>query len=193
MDKQTLINRLATTLTKTKVPDLATLGEDTIPVVLLHEVCFYEKNESIAFRAAWVLEYIAIQYPESFMPAFHNFIDHLHDQRNSSCQRHFTKILMQITHPRTSMPFQGVYKGIDRARLVEIVFEWLIDPDTPVAVQVNCMDILFNMSKEFSWIRDELKNQVEFFMRDGSAAMQSRGKKILDKLKKSKPEVDPNG
>ncbi len=193
MDKQTLINRLPI-VAKIKVPALVTLGDDkAIPAALLHEVCFHTANESIAFYAAYVLEHIAFRYPERFIPVFNTFISRLPEQKNLSCQRHFTKILMAITHPKAPEIYQEAYSRVDRERLVETVFGWLIDPRTPVAVQANCMDILLYMSREFGWIREELKHQIEFLMRDGSAALQSRGKKVLEKLNRLKPEVDPEG
>lgn len=75
-------------------------------------------------------------------------------------------------------------QGYDMEPVVEKTFEWLICPRTPVAVRVNCMDILFNLKQEFPWIEEELKAQVTFFLHDGSAAMQSRGKAVLRKLKR---------
>ena len=45
------------------------------------------------------------------------------------------------------------------------------------------MDILFHFCKEESWIKDELRFQVQFLLKDASAALQSRGKRILKKLK----------
>ena len=59
------------------------------------------------------------------------------------------------------------------------MFEWLINLATPVAVRVNCLDILLNLRNEFPWIKEELQAQIEFYLRDGSPAMQSRGRKIL--------------
>ncbi|GGH05324.1 hypothetical protein GCM10007415_47120 [Parapedobacter pyrenivorans] len=193
MDQQTLIDRLPI-VAKIKVPALISLGEDdTISATLLHDVCFYEKNDSIAFYAAYVLEHIASRYPERFMPVFDTFISRLPEQKNASCQRHFTKILMVIAHPKAPELYQEAYSQIERELLVETVFGWLIAPRTTVAVQANCMDILLYMSREFGWIREELKHQIEFLMRDGSAALQSRGKNVLEKLNRLKPEVDPEG
>jgi len=68
-------------------------------------------------------------------------------------------------------------------QIIEITFDWLIDSQTPVAVKVNCMDILLHFGKEQPWIPDELSSQVQFLLKDGSAAVQSRGKRILKKLK----------
>jgi len=45
------------------------------------------------------------------------------------------------------------------------------------------MDILLHFAKEQPWIPDELRSQVQFLLKDGSAAVQSRGKRILKKLK----------
>lgn len=181
-DKQALINRLPT-VAMTKVPALTALSDDpTIPVGLLHEVCYDRKHTTSAFYAAYVLEQVATRYPERFVPVFDTFVLRLPELCNFSCQRHFTKILMLITHPKAPAVYRAAYGYIDREQLVETVFGWLIDPDTPVAVQANCMDVLLNMSDEFEWVRDELKQQIEFLLRDGSPAIQSRGKNVLQKL-----------
>jgi len=191
--RQTLAERVVAARSKSYVLDLAALGEDSgVPIASLHELC-YEKNPTVAFRAAWILEYLAARDHQRFLKVFDDFMDRLHQQRNPSCQRHFTKILMNITHPKAPPAYQEAYRQTDRERLVETVFGWLIDPATPVAVQVNCMDILFNMRREFPWITDELKQQIRFFLRDGSPAMQSRGKRILENLNRSEPKVDPHG
>lgn len=169
------------------MPNLAILATDeTIPVRRWHELCYDQQDVSFAFRAAWILEYIATHYPQRFMPIFTEFLFKMPSQQNPSCQRHFTKILMIITHPKAPDCFRDTYLRVDREHVVETVFGWLIDTRTPVAVQVNCMDVLFNMCAEFPWIAEELKQQIQFFLRDGSAAMQSRGKKILAKLTKIK-------
>jgi len=53
-----------------------------------------------------------------------------------------------------------------------------------VAVKVFCCEILFNLRNRYDWLTDELARKTEFLMKDGSAAMQSRGKKILKQLQK---------
>src|SRR5690606_9538226 len=110
----------------------------------------------------------------------------LPNQKNPSCQRHFTNILRRLTHPRAPEPYAQAVRLTNREQLVETVFNWLIDPGTAVAVQANCMDVLLHMSGEVEWIRDELKLQIEFLLRDGSPAIQSRGKKNLEKLARIK-------
>jgi hypothetical protein len=31
--------------------------------------------------------------------------------------------------------------------IIETTFEWMINPQTPVAVKVNCIDVLYNLKK----------------------------------------------
>ncbi len=188
MDTQTLVNGLlASKANQTRNPGLSMLGNDPqVPVTELHELCYDTASPQLAFRAAWLLEYIAAHHPDRFMPVCYLFLDRLASQRNRSCQRHFTNILRRLTHPKANHEYRHALQSADREQLVETVFSWFIDTQTPVAVQANCMDVLFHMSSEFGWIKDELMQQIEFLLRDGSPAIQSRGKKILEKLAKIK-------
>ena len=188
MDMQTLKQRLTVTrANQIRVPDLSTIGGDPgIPIVGLHDLCYDTAHPKLAFRAAWVLEYIAVHHPDRFVPIVKSFLTKLAEQKNRSCQRHFTNILIRITHPNAHKGYREVLQSADREQLVETVFSWFIDPDTPVAIQANCMDVLLHMSSEFEWISEELKQQIAFLLRNGSAAIQSRGKKVLAKLNKIK-------
>jgi hypothetical protein len=66
--------------------------------------------------------------------------------------------------------------------VVEQLFDWMIDPRVLIAVKVFSSEALFNMRLRYPWITEELGNQIRFLMRDGTAAIQSRGKKLLTKL-----------
>ena len=189
MDLQTLKCRLIVTRTnQVRIPDLCQLGDDaSVPIVGLHDLCYDTEHSKLAFRAAWVLEYLVVHYAERFLPVAGDFLRRLGDQQNRSCQRHFTNILIRLTHPKAHKGYREVMRSADREQLVETVFGWFIDPRTPVAIQANCMEVLLHMSDEFEWIKDELKQQINFLLRDGSAAIQSRGKKVLGVLNRLKP------
>lgn len=188
MDIQSLKDRLTVSkANQIRVPDLSALGNDLgVPLAELHGLCYDELHPQLAFRAAWLLEYIAVHHLDRFTAIAKIFLTRLPTQKNPSCQRHFTNILRRMTHPRAPKPYADALQAADREQLVETIFNWLIDPRTPVAVQVNCMDVLLDLSGEFEWIRDELKQQIEFLLRDGSAAIQSRGKRVLEKLRRIK-------
>ncbi len=138
----------------------------------------FHHDPQIAFRAAWILECAFDFSKDCFVVCWPDFFSAYLKQNNNSCRRHYTKIMMGLSERRS-----GYLDQYDLSNLVEVTFEWLIDPETPVAVQVNCLDILFNLSNRYDWIADELKAQIVFLLKDGTAAMQSRGKKLLKKMK----------
>lgn len=143
----------------------------------LIDLSFYP-DPQIAFRATWILEYAFTFNRDSFVVCLPEFLNAYLKQNNNSCRRQYTKILMGLSEKGSNY-----LEEYDLSELVEVTFEWLIDPETPVAVQVNCLDILFNLSNRYDWIEDELKAQIVFLLKDGTAAMQSRGKNLLKKMK----------
>ncbi|MBC8054913.1 MAG: hypothetical protein H7Y13_17780 [Sphingobacteriaceae bacterium] len=179
MTKENFLDRIKISITKSDAEGLARAASrtsDSLNHVL--DLTFHNEAE-VAFRAAWVLEHSLIFNQGLPTSMLQRFLELYPKQKNRSCQRHYTKILMfYSTKDRVNSLTQ--YELTD---VVETTFEWLIDPETPVAVKVNCMDILFNLRNQYDWISDELKDQIIFHLRDGSAAMQSRGKRLLKYMK----------
>lgn len=184
MNRSELLQAISTTLVKARAEKLAALTvNNEVSVSDLLDLTFYSQPE-VAFRAAWLLECVVLKYPEKFAPVVAEFLDRYIEQKNRSCQRHFTKILMCMTDPRRSsiLHLPPEY-NVDP--IIEKTFEWMIDEKSPVALRVNCMEALFNLRDEASWIAEELSSEIIFFLHEGSAAVQSRGKAILKKLRQS--------
>jgi len=80
----------------------------------------------------------------------------------------------------------SIHRLLPAIAIIGTTFEWMVYPQTPVAVKVNCMDVLYNLKEIDGWIADELRAQIEFQLKDGSAALQSRGRKVLKKLSRFK-------
>lgn len=188
MNADELLQALSHPLGKVQVQVLAAQANSgKLSVQNLLPLCFLEHSPAVAFRAAWVLEHVAYTFPKQFIPHLPDFIRQLPDLHNPSCQRHFTKILMCCANPDAKPIYKAAWRSIpDHEVVVETVFEWLINPATPVAVKVNCLDILVYLQAEFPWVKDELKAQIEFLMKDGSPAMLSRGKRILKRFFQNK-------
>ena len=145
MSKEELLKEISTTLSKVKAEKLAALGgKNTFSIGDLIELSFYPRKE-IAFRAAWILEFIEVNYPERFLPFLEKFLNRYPIQKNRSCQRHYTKIVMHLTNRKASENYQLKMRNYDLESIIETTFEWLIDKKTPIAVQVNCMEILCNL------------------------------------------------
>lgn len=137
----------------------------------------------VGFRAAWILELIYEGFPEKLDQDIPAILDAYHRQQNPGAMRHFTKIMMAATDTTDKV---GKLSESDIEHLVSTTFDWMINPSTSVAVQVNCMDILFNLRSRADWIQDELEEQINFLLKDGSPALQSRGKRVLKKISKAK-------
>jgi len=176
MDESFLLRELSTPIGKNAASKLA--GQSLNLVEELFTLCLSSSYE-LAFRASWVLELLDYKFPGHFNEHLDSFFSTYTKLKNQSCQRHFTKILMTMTTNHSK--FDKIL-NINSQAIVEITFEWLVDPHTPVAVKVNCMDILYNLRRKEDWIEEELRSQIEFQLRKGSAALHSRGNKILNKL-----------
>ena len=178
-----LIKEISTTMTKTKVVKLSTIiQKQQFALKDLIDITFHP-DKNIAFRAAWVLENLFLQKPESYIDNLEYLISRVADVGNPSCKRHYAKILMHITSPKAPLIIRQKLAEIDLEPIVEQLFDWLIDPKVLIAVKVFAAETLFNMCERYDWIAEELTNQVRFLMRDGTAAIQSRGRKLLGKLK----------
>ncbi|WP_149348975.1 hypothetical protein [Pedobacter sp. BS3] len=158
----------------------AIAGNDSLSLPELLDMCFYHRTE-IAFRAAWILEHVTTHYPERFVPYLADFLSRYPKQQNPSCQRHFTNILIFLTGNRAEK--KGIrLTGYDMLPIVETTFNWLIAVDTAIAVKANCMEVLYNLRHTADWITEELHQQLLFLQRDGGPAIQSRSRKIMEKL-----------
>ena len=177
-----LIKEISTTLTKTKVVKLsAIIKNQQFALKDLIDITF-QPDKNVAFRAAWILENLFLQKPESYIENLEYLISRVKDVDNPSCKRHYAKILMHITSPKAPSIMKQKLAVIDLEPVVEKLFDWLIDPKALIAVKVFAAEALFNIRDRYPWISEELANQIRFLMRDGTAAIQSRGRKLLARL-----------
>ena len=177
-----LIKEISGTMAKVKVVKLtAILEKQHFAVRDLIDITFYS-NKDIAFRAAWILENLFLKKPESYLEDMDYLFSRVKDVEYPSCQRHYAKIVMHVTSPKSPLSIQQKLKEIDLDPIVEKLFDWMIDPKVRVAVKVFASEALFHIRERYPWITEELANQILFLMRNGTAAIQSRGKKLLSQL-----------
>ncbi|WP_256012485.1 hypothetical protein [Desertivirga xinjiangensis] len=180
MTKEELSKELSVAFTKKRAIELAIIAaKDPAAVDLLIDLSFH-KNQTYAFRASWILDSVFEICPESLEKHAKAFIGSYPKQNNPSCQRHYTRIMMSLS----SKPgFLDALPADQIEQIIESSFDWLTREACPVAVQVNCMDVLYNLKGFDPWVAQELEAEIRFLMQNGTAALQSRGKKLLKKLK----------
>jgi hypothetical protein len=183
LTRDELINEISKTIVKIKVDKLtAILKKQQFALRDLIDITFHP-DKNIAFRAAWILENLFLQKPESYLDDLDYLISRFPEVKNESCKRHYAKIAMHIAKPKAPLPIREKLKAIDLEPVVEQLFDWMIDPKVRIAVKVFACDALFNLRERYPVIKEELADQLRFLMRDGTAAIQSRGRRLLSQLR----------
>lgn len=149
----------------------------------LFDICFHKKKE-IAFRAAWMLEYLMTHKPDQFSPYVYKLLELLPKQQNPSAMRHYAKMVVLLTEKKADSLYKELIKNIDFEPIIEVLFTWLVDSRTLVASKVHCMQALANLAPRYDWIKDELLETVEYLMGLESVAFFARAKMVKKQLKR---------
>jgi len=174
-----LIKQVSNTIGKKKVVELSRiLKEQAFALHDLIDLTFHP-DKNIAFRAAWVLENLFLKSPESYLTDLPYLIFRIKDVKHAGCQRHYAKIMMHVTSEKAPAGIQKKLQEIDLEPVVEQCFDWMIDAKIKVAVKVFSSEALFNLKDRYPWIKEELANEIRFLMRNGTAGIQVRGRKLL--------------
>lgn len=182
MDQGQLIKQIGTNIGKIKVLALAQILHDqNFNLRDLIAVTLYP-NPDIAFRATWLLENVFLQNPPTYLPELDYLLSQMPLVKAPGAKRHYAKIVMHLTEPTAPQIIRETIKDIDFEEAIEQLFDWLIDPKIKIAVKAFAAEALFNLRHRYDWVAEELANQLQFLMRDGSAAIQVRGRKLLKEL-----------
>ncbi|TKC06331.1 hypothetical protein [Pedobacter frigoris] len=184
MEKQELINRLDAPMKFQMVANSTAIVESNdlnIPDLL--EITFHKKKE-VAFRAAWMLEYVMTNKPSAFINYIPDLLELLPRQKNHSAMRHFTKIVALLTDKNANADYKEVVKNIDFEPVIEVLFTWLVDPEMLVAAKVHCMQSLANLSPRYDWIKEELLETIDYLVDIESIAFFARAKMVKKQLKR---------
>jgi hypothetical protein len=177
-----LIKEISTAGSKSRVVKLSILlKKQNFGLHDLIDISFHP-DKNIAFKAAWVLENLFLQNAESYLEETDYLLSRVKDVENPSCKRHYAKIIMHITSKKAPASIQQKLTEIDLEPVLEKLFDWMIDLKVMIAVKVFAAQALFNIRGRYPWIAEELANQIQFLMRNGSPAIQSRGRKLLSQL-----------
>ncbi|MBB2145330.1 hypothetical protein GM921_07540 [Pedobacter sp. LMG 31464] len=183
MQSDVLLTIIKSTLSKKTVDELTKIiSESDFSFQDLIDLTFH-KEEKIGFRASWILETICITNLERFLPHILYFLEKFPQQNNLSCRRHYSKILTLITKKNAPQTAKEIINKYDTDTLVETVFSWLIDEKVPVAIKSHCLNILANLNSKHSWIKEELKQTMDFLVDKESIAFYAKVKQIRKQLK----------
>ena len=181
---QELVKQISATIGKARVIELTKIiREQNFALRDLIDITFHP-DKNIAFRASWILENVLLDDIEAYIADINYLTQRFVDVTYPSSQRHYGNIIMRITSPKAPQSIKDHIQNIDLNPVIEHLFEWLIDPEVKIAVKSCAAEALFNMQQQYDWINEELKEQLQYLMRDGTAAIQARGKKLLKMMNK---------
>jgi len=146
----------------------------------------FKDTTALSHKAAWVLEFVFLEKPESLYPHFDYFFEHLasvsKDQILRPCANICEKIA--IAYYKKKNPILKEHFTIKhKESMTECSFDWLIS-DQKIACQARAMTALFFLGTEFDWIHTELKQIIERNIHDGSAGYKARGRSIVEQIEK---------
>ncbi len=153
------------------------------PVKDLIALCFH-KDFKTGFHAAWVLEQLCTGTFDYFIPAFPFFVTRFAETSNPSVKRHFGKILWLTLKNFQKKHYEKQARQFwnePHERLIQTLFEWLIDSKVRPGVKVWCMDVLEMLAPHYPWIYDELAPTVQTLLGHASPGLLSRGRKLLQR------------
>lgn len=127
----------------------------------------------VNWRAAWAMDAVWEKSPEIIRPFIPKMWTILPLLKVDGVKREFVKIISD-----SPLPEDEEQLGI----LLGICFEWLNSVNEAIAVKVHCMQILLMISRQIPEIIPELKTTIEVAMQEGSPAIVSRGRQVLQKL-----------
>lgn len=135
-------------------------------------------------KACWILELVIEEKPEWLKEYLDIFCATLASLSNHSAMRPLSKICVFALE--YDVRHQGFLTTLNKQRITEACFDWLIEPATKVATKAYAMRSLFFLGKNEAWIHPELSRILSEDTAMHSAAYKAAAKDVLIKIKKCK-------
>src|SRR5580700_2959316 len=150
---------------------VAYIGDDKQRFAALINL-FFKGEYRITQRAAWPLSYCVRRYPELIAPYYRQLLDNLgRKDIHVAVIRNTVRLLQDVSIPKR-------WHG----RVMSLCFDFVAEPETPIAVKAFSLSILSNLSKDYPEIRSELKLIIEGQWEQATPAFRSRARRILKGL-----------
>lgn len=181
-NSQTLIDELALPRTKNWVDNLCVkLYKEGFVLTDLLNLTLHAHGQT-AFHAVWLLDTVVLSNLNKYANELPLFITYGQRIKHHSCQRHYARIFMYYTAAKAAAGIKAAVAKTDLEPMIELCFDWLIDPKTKVAVKAFASETLCNVHQRYDWVAYELQNQLGHLMKNGSPAIQSTGRRLLKTL-----------
>ena len=139
--------------------------------------------DQLAFRATWALDFAFSYAPERLSDSCGQIVDNYLRASYSGVIRLYSKMLVRVL----SVP--GADLSSDRIdRIAEVTFTRLIDAAVPPSIRVWCMEILYRLPHQESWIDEELYEVLDWYRQSHLPSLRSRAGKLYRKIRNRNKE-----
>lgn len=152
----------------------------TFNLSLLLSCCYECRDDKLPLHAIWYLEKYVKVHKAHFATVVPSLLAHIGYLQCTGSERIAGNILLE--NFKTDAHYD--LSSEETERLIEVSFDWLVDPRKAVAVVANSIEILYYLRDEQKWISDELLAHIEVLGNRSSPALIARGRRIKQKLKK---------
>ena len=125
-------------------------------------------------RASYAMMVLVTQHPFLFDPFWNRAITMLERDYHIAVHRHLLRVMTDLTLPKDAESL---------GRLANYCFGVLQNATQPVGLQVNAMQVLFNICQLEPELSGELRMVIESLLPYGTSGFNSRAKRLLKKLK----------
>lgn len=133
---------------------------------------FLRGDYRVTQRSAWVMNHCAEHSPELIAPWLEHMLARMQEPGvHEAVPRNVLRICSSIEIPRT---LQG--------EVVTICFAYLMNPSSPIAIQVHSMAILVNIARQEPDLKNEVRAVIERLLPRGGPAINARARMVLKKL-----------
>lgn len=158
---------------KARVMQLAIVAAESEAVLRELIGCFTSGDSRLTQRASWSLSWVARKNQTIIQPYIGMIVKQVCDPKaHDAVVRNGLRILEDLDIPEE---FHG--------ELLNACFDFIQKKHTAVAIKAFSLHVIFNLSEIYPEIRNELKLVIQENIEFETAAFQSRGKKLLAKLK----------
>lgn len=175
MTRQDLIRSLSGPFYEGFADSLASRVCEAECVETLYDVAVAEHRDlsaaarhKVRFRSAYVLEKIFFTRPELFGPLADVFCrEDFPACTDASARRHFAKIMAHLLRTRSPEP-----ESLDR--IAECAAQWILEPQTKVAVKVWAVEILKSCRERVGWVAEAWPDLLETLASEATPGISSR-------------------
>lgn len=147
------------------------IGEDAERFALLMQI-FLTGEYRLVQRSAWILSACVEQHPMLIRPWLKMLLARIEDATvHNAVRRNGLRILQFVSIPRS---LQG--------RVVNLCFNQLHMPESPIAVKVFAMTVLRNIALQEPELKREVIYTIQEIMPYSAGGIAARGKRVLAEL-----------